>query len=544
MDVAKDLPRNGPSGTYSHAWMSRADQSLRPTTPKVWRAKSAVVTCDADLRGHADDEAQLGLDVEARRRSVRRQVVRRSLPLAARADDVRARHDDRARAPVVADRQVLPVGEQRLLVGAEHPADVGRVVLGGIEVDVVADREGESHGDRVDGRQGRLHEVALGLVGQQPGDPGARRVPHRRPRRHEGVERGLVEELVGVHHVGGGHDAQVEHLVADADRDPRVLPGAGEDAEGQVVDVEPGAGSAGHPGLAVRGHGCSVRSGEGRGGGGGEEAEGDQVVEGFDHRARAERGEPAPDVAEVGGGQGRAVALLEGVGRVGDRPAVPQGRGRDHHVEEAVGAAALGLVAYGAVQTGRALEGRLPVERSVDPGGHGGRVRDQVVVDVAEPELEPVAGGSDLVGGREPAAGGRAGDLDVHGYVDPCVTHRGIDATDVAGEVVEVAQGDLEACEVQSQAVAQGGRAGDLAGAAGDDDRHRSGEPADQRQVGVAQHEGGDQAGRCAGAVGVRRGRVVEGTLPGGKMAASSTRPRQGSGTESAGAGTGVTGLL
>jgi hypothetical protein len=26
--VAKDLPRKGPSGWYSHAWMSRADQSL------------------------------------------------------------------------------------------------------------------------------------------------------------------------------------------------------------------------------------------------------------------------------------------------------------------------------------------------------------------------------------------------------------------------------------------------------------------------------------------------------------------------------------
>ena len=44
IEVAKDLPRKGPSGTYSQAWMSRADQSLRPTTPKVWRAKSAVPT--------------------------------------------------------------------------------------------------------------------------------------------------------------------------------------------------------------------------------------------------------------------------------------------------------------------------------------------------------------------------------------------------------------------------------------------------------------------------------------------------------------------
>ena len=44
MEVAKDLPRNGPRGTYSHAWMSRADQSLSPTTPKVCWAKAPVLT--------------------------------------------------------------------------------------------------------------------------------------------------------------------------------------------------------------------------------------------------------------------------------------------------------------------------------------------------------------------------------------------------------------------------------------------------------------------------------------------------------------------
>ena len=43
-EVAKDLPRNGPSGTYSQAWMSRADQSLRPTTPNTWSANASVGT--------------------------------------------------------------------------------------------------------------------------------------------------------------------------------------------------------------------------------------------------------------------------------------------------------------------------------------------------------------------------------------------------------------------------------------------------------------------------------------------------------------------
>ncbi len=38
-DVAKDLPRNGPSGTYSHAWRSRADQSLSRKRPKTCSRK-------------------------------------------------------------------------------------------------------------------------------------------------------------------------------------------------------------------------------------------------------------------------------------------------------------------------------------------------------------------------------------------------------------------------------------------------------------------------------------------------------------------------
>ena len=43
-EVANDLPRNGPSGTYSHAWMSRADQSLTSSTPKTCSAKASTGT--------------------------------------------------------------------------------------------------------------------------------------------------------------------------------------------------------------------------------------------------------------------------------------------------------------------------------------------------------------------------------------------------------------------------------------------------------------------------------------------------------------------
>src|SRR6266496_1134472 len=42
IDVAKLLPRCGPSGRYSQAWMSRADQSLTRTAPKTWPGNAAT----------------------------------------------------------------------------------------------------------------------------------------------------------------------------------------------------------------------------------------------------------------------------------------------------------------------------------------------------------------------------------------------------------------------------------------------------------------------------------------------------------------------
>src|SRR5262249_8520726 len=44
MVVKKLLPRNGPSGWYSHAWMSRADQSFSRQKPAMWLAASAMAT--------------------------------------------------------------------------------------------------------------------------------------------------------------------------------------------------------------------------------------------------------------------------------------------------------------------------------------------------------------------------------------------------------------------------------------------------------------------------------------------------------------------
>src|SRR5438477_6021499 len=40
--VAKLFDRNGPSGWYSHDWMSRADQSLTRHMPKIWSSALAI----------------------------------------------------------------------------------------------------------------------------------------------------------------------------------------------------------------------------------------------------------------------------------------------------------------------------------------------------------------------------------------------------------------------------------------------------------------------------------------------------------------------
>ena len=111
----------------------------------------------AQLRARAGDEAELELDVQARLGTERRGAAglgRRAL--AARAPDRRAADHDRAGAPVVADRQVAPVRQQRVAVGAEHAPQVGRVLDRGVEVDVVADVD----------RQPRLERRRARIAGQ------------------------------------------------------------------------------------------------------------------------------------------------------------------------------------------------------------------------------------------------------------------------------------------------------------------------------------------------------------------------------------------
>ncbi len=218
------MPRKGPSGWYSQAWMSRADQSLTSTTPKT--CSREVVDRDpvAERGRHPDHEADLGFDVQAYRWPEGRTV--RGGPLPDRPDHRRAGDHHGAGPAVIADRQVLPVGQQRRLAGPEDLAHIRRVVLGGVEVDVVGDLEREQQLDLGERDQQRFHRRAVFLGGEQLDDP----VPDRRPlwaaERHELVQGRRAQRPAGQDQVGGLGAVEVEHEVADPYADPGfTLPG-------------------------------------------------------------------------------------------------------------------------------------------------------------------------------------------------------------------------------------------------------------------------------------------------------------------------------
>ncbi len=183
-------------------------------------------------RAGADDEADLGLEVEPPGRPERRAVC--PAALAARAGDRGTGRHDRARPAVIADRHVLPIRRERLAVRPEYPPGVGRVVLVAEEVDVVPRRERQMHPHRGQRAQRGLGGPAVPLVllagGEQFGDPGPRLGPSGPALRHEGVQRRLAEHLVAQ------RPGEVQDRVTDPDPDPGavVLALHGEDAVGQV----------------------------------------------------------------------------------------------------------------------------------------------------------------------------------------------------------------------------------------------------------------------------------------------------------------------
>ena len=147
-------------------------------------------------RSGTDDEAQLGLDVQAARRAEDDPAVG-AASLADRASHVSAADNHGAGPAVIADGHVLPVRRQGVLARAEDPPDVRRVVLGGVEVDVVGDGERQAQLETVERAGERLDCLAVRLVGQPRRDQGAHLRPGRPAGREEAVER-AVGEQVGV----------------------------------------------------------------------------------------------------------------------------------------------------------------------------------------------------------------------------------------------------------------------------------------------------------------------------------------------------------
>src|SRR5262245_37610719 len=91
-------------------------------------------------------------------------------------------------------------------------------------------------------------------VGQQLGEAGACRVPGRRDRAHERVERWRREPAGPGQQPSLGQASQVEHLVPDGDPDAWRLPRPGEHPVGQVLDREIAAPWYLDPRRPARGH--------------------------------------------------------------------------------------------------------------------------------------------------------------------------------------------------------------------------------------------------------------------------------------------------
>jgi hypothetical protein len=186
----------------------------------------------AQCARRADHEAQLELDVEPARRPEARRAAALGQVLAARAHDVRAADDDGPRAAVVSDREPAPVRQQRLAAGAEHAAEVRRVVERGVEVGVVGDGERKPRLDA-----GERVRVALGArVAGQRCELLAGRLPRGAAGGHERVERGRRERVGGarerVEQAVAREAGEVEHALGDAGAGARAGARRGEDAVG------------------------------------------------------------------------------------------------------------------------------------------------------------------------------------------------------------------------------------------------------------------------------------------------------------------------
>ena len=264
---------NGPSGTYSHCWMSRALQSLRMHEAEDHLFGLLLGQHLADRRRLADHDAHFEFEIEPLARPEARHVRRRRLQLPARPAHLGAADHDGRGAAVVADRHMQPVRLQRIVLAAEHDADIGGVLLRRIEIGVAGDRDRQMQFDVRHRHQRALAQFVIVaqfrmIVAQQFADPRPRLRPDFRSQRHERVERrrGEHAELADIEPAVLLELPEIEHVIADRDADARgeAVPG-GEHAVGQILDREIGGGIDGDEGaeggIVGMGHGVvlSVR---------------------------------------------------------------------------------------------------------------------------------------------------------------------------------------------------------------------------------------------------------------------------------------------
>ena len=254
-EVAKDLPRNGPSGTYSHAWMSRADQSLT----------------------RHDAEDVLGEGVERRPAGPSPVGDPTTKPTSASMSSRCGRPERRCRRSVAVRwprgphdggagrRPRCRPGRGSRSAGASSSGSAARasgrnirpevlgVVLGGVEVDVVGDRRtagavtASATAPDAARRAARCAASASQAVtcarsSAHACRPGARKALRLR-RRRSGVRRGRARRDAG----------QVEDEIADPRRRPGRRAGAvDEDAVRQVAPGRTGVRAAGRASRAWR----------------------------------------------------------------------------------------------------------------------------------------------------------------------------------------------------------------------------------------------------------------------------------------------------
>ena len=218
--MPKLLPRKGPSGTYSQACRSRADQSLSTTTPNTCRRKSRTPTGSPSSEGVPTTQPSSASMSSLRLGPKLGPDLVGCLGLPTRPPEVGAGHHHRPRPSVVADRHVLPVGGQRLAAGTEDLPDVRRVVLGGVEVDVVGDLDRQVQPDGVERAEVRFEAGSARRVGDGRRQALSGLGPDDRPGGQERVEGGRLEEPWAL--AGRAAEAgEVDDLVPQGHTDPR-----------------------------------------------------------------------------------------------------------------------------------------------------------------------------------------------------------------------------------------------------------------------------------------------------------------------------------